>query len=56
MVAQAEVPVLPNDTPDTLAARVLEQEHILYPQTIQRIASSEIDLDIDHSFVQKSQL
>ena len=45
VVAQAEVPVLPNDTPDTLAARVLEQEHLLYPQTIQRIASGEIDLD-----------
>ncbi|MXX53705.1 MAG: phosphoribosylglycinamide formyltransferase [Dehalococcoidia bacterium] len=45
VIAQAEVPVLPNDTPDTLAARVLEQEHVLYPQTIQRIASGEIDLD-----------
>ena len=32
VVAQAEVPVLPGDTPDTLAARVLEQEHILYPK------------------------
>ena len=45
VVAQAEVPVLPGDTPDTLAARVLEQEHILYPQTIQRIATGELDLD-----------
>ena len=46
VVAQAEIPVLPTDTPDTLAARVLEQEHRLYPQTIQRIASGEIDLDL----------
>lgn len=53
VIAQAEVPVLPNDTPDTLAARVLEQEHLLYPQTIQRIASGDIDLDIDHSVVQR---
>ncbi len=45
VVAQAEVPVMPRDTPEALAARVLEQEHILYPQTIQRIASGEIDLD-----------
>ena len=45
VIAQAEVAVLPGDTPDTLAARVLEQEHFLYPQTIQRIASGEIDLD-----------
>lgn len=45
VIAQAEVPVLPGDTPDTLAARILEQEHLLYPQTIQRIASGDIDLD-----------
>ena len=45
VVAQAEVPVLPGDTPDTLAARVLEQEHILYPMTIHRIATGEVDLD-----------
>ena len=45
VVAQAEVPVLPGDTPDTLAARVLEQEHILYPRTIHRIATGEVDLD-----------
>lgn len=31
-VLQARVPVLDNDTEDTLAARVLEQEHRIYPQ------------------------
>ncbi len=31
---QAKVPVLDNDTPEELAARVLEQEHKLYPQVI----------------------
>jgi len=31
IVAQWPVPVLPGDTPDTLAARVLEFEHRLYP-------------------------
>jgi phosphoribosylglycinamide formyltransferase-1 len=30
-ILQAEVPVLPDDTPETLASRVLEKEHILYP-------------------------
>ena len=45
VVAQTQVPVLPDDTPDTLAARVLEQEHNLYPKTIQRIATGEIDLN-----------
>ncbi|MGN6123739.1 MAG: phosphoribosylglycinamide formyltransferase [Sphingomonas oligoaromativorans] len=31
VLAQAEVPILPGDTPDTLAARVLVEEHRLYP-------------------------
>ena len=34
IIAQAAVPVLPGDTPQTLAARVLEREHVLYPLTI----------------------
>jgi phosphoribosylglycinamide formyltransferase-1 len=38
IIAQQEVPVLPNDTPETLAARVLEIEHKLYPETLERVA------------------
>ena len=34
ILAQAVVPVLTDDTPDTLAARVLSQEHRIYPQAI----------------------
>ncbi|MCE3274026.1 MAG: purN [Ramlibacter sp.] len=34
ILAQAAVPVLPGDTPDTLAARVLTQEHLVYPRAI----------------------
>ena len=34
ILAQAVVPVLPGDTSDTLAARVLTQEHIIYPRAI----------------------
>ena len=34
ILAQAVVPVLPNDTPDVLAARVLTQEHRIYPQAV----------------------
>jgi len=41
IVAQAEVPVLPNDTEDTLAARVLAQEHLLYPRALALVASGE---------------
>jgi phosphoribosylglycinamide formyltransferase-1 len=36
VLGQAEVAVLPGDTEDTLAARVLQQEHILYPRVIRR--------------------
>jgi phosphoribosylglycinamide formyltransferase-1 len=41
IVAQESVPVLPNDTPDTLAARVLEAEHRLYPAALRRVAAGE---------------
>jgi len=34
ILAQSAVPVLPDDTPETLAARVLAQEHRVYPQAI----------------------
>lgn len=34
IIAQAAVPVLPGDTPDTLAARILPEEHRLYPQAL----------------------
>ena len=36
---QARVPVLPGDTPDTLAARVLQAEHRLYPAVLARVAA-----------------
>lgn len=34
VLGQARVPILPDDTPETLAARVLAQEHRLYPQVL----------------------
>ena len=34
ILAQATVPVLPGDTADTLAARTLTQEHLIYPQAV----------------------
>lgn len=39
IVAQAAVPVLGGDTPDTLAARVLKAEHVLYPWALRLVAS-----------------
>lgn len=37
---QAVVPVLPGDTPDALAARVLTQEHLIYPRAIERLLAA----------------
>lgn len=41
ILGQARVPVLPGDTAETLAARVLQQEHRLYPAVLRRFASGD---------------
>ncbi|GHG95168.1 phosphoribosylglycinamide formyltransferase [Pseudodonghicola xiamenensis] len=41
ILGQARVPVLPGDTPEQLAARVLEQEHRLYPAVLRRFAAGD---------------
>lgn len=38
IIAQQKVPVLPDDTPETLAARVLAVEHKLLPDTLEKLA------------------
>lgn len=45
IIAQREVPVMEGDTVDSLADRVLEREHELYAETIEKIVQGEIDLD-----------
>ncbi len=45
VLAQRSVAVEEGDTPETLAERVLAVEHSLYVDTLERIASGEIDLD-----------
>jgi len=40
VLAQAKVPVLQNDTVETLAARVLEQEHMLYPKILREFSEN----------------
>jgi phosphoribosylglycinamide formyltransferase-1 len=44
VIAQASVPVHPSDTPDDLAARVLEIEHTLYPDALKLLASGKVAL------------
>lgn len=45
IVIQAAVPVLPEDDPDTLAARVLEQEHRIYPQAIRWFLEGKLSIE-----------
>ena len=44
IIGQAAVPVLPEDTAETLAARILEQEHKLYPACIRLLAETKARL------------
>jgi phosphoribosylglycinamide formyltransferase-1 len=41
ILGQARVPVLPGDTPEALAARVLVAEHRLYPAVLRRVADGD---------------
>lgn len=44
IILQAIVPVMDNDTEETLANRILEQEHKIYPQAIKLIAEKKIKI------------
>ena len=47
VIAQVRVPVHPGDSPERLAARVLEQEHRLYPEVIRWFAEGRLRLGED---------
>jgi phosphoribosylglycinamide formyltransferase-1 len=47
IIVQAAVPVLPEDTESSLAARVLEQEHRIYPQALRWLAAGRLRLGED---------
>jgi len=51
IIAQAVVPVLPNDTEQTLAARVLEAEHTLYPLALRLIAEGKVRVEDERALV-----
>jgi phosphoribosylglycinamide formyltransferase-1 len=44
IVVQRAVPIMDDDTAESLAARVLEQEHIAYPEAIAKVLSGEYEL------------
>jgi phosphoribosylglycinamide formyltransferase-1 len=48
IIIQAAVPVLANDTPETLAARVLAQEHRIYPQAARWFLQGQLILTENH--------
>lgn len=50
IVAQAAVPVLASDSPDSLAARVLAAEHRLYPHALGLVASGALRVEGDRVF------
>jgi phosphoribosylglycinamide formyltransferase-1 len=46
IIAQSVVPVLEGDTPETLAARVLKEEHKLYPLALRLVVEGGVRLDV----------
>lgn len=44
VILQARVPVHPDDTPEQLAARVLEQEHRIYPEVLRWLCAGRLQL------------
>ncbi len=45
IIAQASVPVLPGDNAETLAARILVEEHRIYPQALRSVAEGKVKLE-----------
>lgn len=48
ILGQARIPVVAGDNEESLAARVLEQEHVLYPSVIKQIIDGKINLRDQH--------
>ncbi len=53
IIAQAVVPVHPDDTPDDLAGRILKQEHILYPMVLKLIAQGRVRLSTERVLIDR---
>lgn len=51
IILQAAVPVLDGDTPDALAARILEQEHRIYPRAVELFAEGRLRVEGRRVFV-----
>jgi len=53
IILQAAVPILDQDTPDTLAARILEQEHKIYPRAVQLFAEGRLRVEGRRVFIEE---
>jgi phosphoribosylglycinamide formyltransferase-1 len=51
IIAQAAVPVLPGDDAHTLSARILTQEHIIYPQALELIARGRVRIEGNRAII-----
>jgi phosphoribosylglycinamide formyltransferase-1 len=51
IIIQAAVPILDADTPETLAARILVQEHRIYPRAVQLFAEGRLGVDGRRVFI-----
>jgi phosphoribosylglycinamide formyltransferase-1 len=54
ILVQAAVPVGDDDTPDSLAARVLEQEHKAYPLAVRLVAEGRVTVEGDRAVVARA--
>jgi phosphoribosylglycinamide formyltransferase-1 len=52
IILQAAVPILNDDNPDALAARILEQEHKLYPRAVQLFAEGRLRVEERRVFIE----
>ncbi len=53
IILQAAVPVFDDDTPETLAARILEQEHKIYPKAVQLFAEQRLRVEGRRVFIEQ---
>ena len=53
IILQAAVPVLDTDVPETLAARILEQEHKIYPRAVQLFAEGRLTVEGRRVLIEK---
>ena len=52
IIVQAAVPILDEDNPETLAARILEQEHKIYPRAVQLFAEGRLKVEGRRVFIE----